>query len=100
MLKEGVSWLRSNKKSGSRRIGLQILRKYLNNSMYEPMEYPGFFVFSNCTQWLRTTPYIGRSKLDPEDADSTGEDHCYDETRYMILHMSAKMVSQGVKYWK
>ena len=45
----------------------------------------GFYVFSNCRQFLRTFPALCYSPGRPEDVDSDLEDHSYDETRYVCM---------------
>lgn len=45
---------------------------------------PHFQVFSNCVHWWRTVPNLPTDPLNPEDVDTDAEDHCYDETRYML----------------
>lgn len=45
---------------------------------------PRFFVFSTCIHWWRTVPALPMDDLNPEDVDTDAEDHCYDETRYML----------------
>jgi hypothetical protein len=45
---------------------------------------PGLFVFSTCVHWWRTVPVLPLDELNPEDVDSSAEDHAYDETRYML----------------
>ena len=45
----------------------------------------GMYVFSNCEQFIRTIPLLRYSRTDPEDADSSGEDHIADEWRYACM---------------
>jgi len=46
---------------------------------------PGMYVFSTCTDWLRTVPTLPYSTKKPEDVDSDAEDHAYDATRYFLM---------------
>ena len=46
---------------------------------------PMLYVFENCADFIRTFPAIVYDKLNPEDIDSSGEDHIYDETRYLCM---------------
>ncbi len=92
MAKRGVRWEKADKSPGSRKTGWERLRKYLKASIPEsgmPMEDPGIFIFSNCTQWIRTVPILPRSERginpDPDDVDTRAEDHAGDETRYRIM---------------
>lgn len=46
---------------------------------------PMFYVFSTCKNFLRTVPSLVYSQRDTEDVDTTGEDHIYDEWRYVCM---------------
>lgn len=46
---------------------------------------PGFQVFSTCRDFIRTVPALIYSSTIPEDIDTTGEDHIYDEWRYLCM---------------
>lgn len=46
---------------------------------------PGMYVFSTCSEWLRTVPNLPYSMKKPEDVDSDAEDHSYDATRYFLM---------------
>ncbi len=43
------------------------------------------YVFSTCRQFIRTLPALVYSQTDVEDVDTDGEDHIYDETRYVAM---------------
>lgn len=43
-----------------------------------------FTVTSNCKHFLRTFPVLTLDPHNPEDVDTTVEDHIYDETRYAL----------------
>jgi hypothetical protein len=49
------------------------------------MEDPGMFIFSNCTQFIRTVPVLPRDQKKTDDVDTEAEDHIGDETRYRVL---------------
>lgn len=87
MQRHGVSWERAVKGPGSRVDGWKELRARLAAAIPGAegrREYPGLFVSSTCTQFLRTIPVLPRSEKNPDDADSDSEDHIGDETRYRI----------------
>ena len=42
-------------------------------------------VFSTCKHWLRTVPALPPDELNPEDVDTTAEDHAWDATRYGVM---------------
>jgi hypothetical protein len=46
---------------------------------------PRLYVFSTCRNFIRTFPCLVYSLCDVEDVDTTGEDHIYDELRYMCM---------------
>jgi len=43
---------------------------------------PGLYIFSTCTNLIRTLPALQHDTHKPEDLDSDGEDHCADSLRY------------------
>ncbi len=46
---------------------------------------PGLQVFHTCRAFRRTVPALVYSAVRPEDIDTDGEDHIYDETRYLLM---------------
>ena len=46
---------------------------------------PRLYVFSSCRNFIRTIPCLVYDSTDVEDVDTTGEDHIYDELRYMCM---------------
>ena len=43
------------------------------------------YIFNTCKDFIRTMPELQFSTTNPEDLDTTGEDHIADETRYMCM---------------
>ena len=43
------------------------------------------YVFSTCKHFIRTLPSLVYSQVDVEDVDTDGEDHIYDECRYVCM---------------
>lgn len=43
------------------------------------------YVFNTCTNFIRTLPSLVYSTVNVEDVDTTGEDHAYDELRYVCM---------------
>jgi hypothetical protein len=80
----GVRFEAANKGPGSRVAGWQKLGGMMLAARKTPMEDAGFFVFDTCRNWLRTTPTLARDLKNPDDVDSTQEDHFGDLTRYFI----------------
>lgn len=87
----GITFVRGNKRPGSRIEGLQLFRTRLKAATERPMERPGFFVFSSCPHVIRTVPNLQNDSDNPEDIDSSGEDHFWDVIRYRVLK-SAKTI--------
>lgn len=46
---------------------------------------PMLYVFSTCKHFIRTLPNLVYSETDVEDVDTDGEDHIYDELRYVCM---------------
>lgn len=76
---EGVFWERSDKSSGSRKRGYEVLRDYLRGAIPNAdgsRDQPGIFVCARC-EWFRelvvTAP---RGKKDPDDVPESYADHC------------------------
>lgn len=46
---------------------------------------PMFYVFSNCTEFIRTFPALSYDDKKIEDINTDCEDHQYDETRYFFM---------------
>lgn len=47
--------------------------------------YARMYVFENCKAFIRTMPLMMFSETKPEDLDTSLEDHCADEVRYMCM---------------
>ena len=54
--------------------------------------YARMYVFNNCKAFIRTMPLIMVSQTRPEDLDTTLEDHCPDEVRYMCMSRPVKPI--------
>ncbi|MCP4149826.1 MAG: terminase [bacterium] len=87
MLRRGVEWVPADKRPGSRPTGLEKIRDRLKAGLKTPMEEPGLFVFSICRHFIRTVPVLQRDTKNPDDVDTSTEDHVYDETRYFLTTM-------------
>ena len=53
---------------------------------------PMMYVFNTCKGFIRTIPELTFSVSNPEDLDTTGEDHIADEVRYMCMARPIKPV--------
>jgi len=79
----GIKWLKSDKSSGSRAIGLELIRERMTASVEG--EGPGIYWMDCCRASIAILPNLTRDPKDMENVDQTAEDHIYDETRYRVL---------------
>ena len=54
--------------------------------------FPQMYVFRTCSAFIRTIPLMQYDPHDPEDLDTTAEDHVADEVRYMCMARPIKPV--------
>ncbi len=52
---------------------------------FDEQGVPMMYVFNTCKGFIRTIPELKFSAVNPEDLDTTGEDHIADEVRYMCM---------------
>ncbi len=110
MERMGCRWTRSDKSSGSRENGLQLIRSRLAAAFDMettadgrrllhpkwPMESPGLFVFNTCRQAIRTVPVLPLAPSG-KDVDTHAEDHPYDEMRYRCLAEKREMSVRSLR---
>jgi hypothetical protein len=89
MAKNGVRWTDSDKKPGSRKNGLELIRDRLlsakKHAKGEEDPGPGLYFMMNCRASISTLPVLPRDSKDMDDVDTDAEDHPYDMTRYRVL---------------
>jgi len=83
MADNGIEWTTSDKASGARAIGMQIVRDKLE--AVKKNEGPGLYFMSNCIASISTIPTLPRDEDKLDDVDTDAEDHCYDMVRYRCL---------------
>jgi hypothetical protein len=83
MQKEGVTWEGSNKSPGSRKLGFQLVRDRLENSLTG--EGPALYFMAHCRAAITQLPVLPRDPDEPDDVDTEAEDHLWDELRYRVL---------------
>lgn len=84
MSNKGVRWIPADKSPGSRVIGWNILREMISAANSDVREFPGYYVFDTCQDFVRTVPGLPRDQRNPEDLDTNAEDHIADEVRYRV----------------
>lgn len=60
----------------------------LSEARKDRPERPGLWVFSTDEHFVRTVPTLQRDLRDPDDVDTTGEDHVADDCRYACLEIT------------
>lgn len=80
---EGIYWTESDKRAGSRKNGLQLIRDRLESS--KSGEGPGLYFMNTCKASLAILPTLPRDEDDQDDVDTESEDHIYDDVRYRVL---------------
>lgn len=93
MAVEGVRWKESDKSPGSRKNGLQLMRDALESTKKD-LEKPRLYVMEHCRAAIGTLPLLPRSDKDPDDTDTTAEDHPYDAIRYRLLAGANRYVTK------
>lgn len=78
MATEGVTWVAAD---NTRVTGWQQLRERIWGDEDKPMLY----VFSTCTELIRTLPAAPHDQRIPDDIDTEFEDHALDEARYACM---------------
>ena len=58
---------------------------------------PMMLIFDHCVDFIRTIPVLTPSRNNPEDVNSTLEDHIYDETRYACMSEFAKFPGRALR---
>lgn len=79
MLRRGVRWSPGNH---DRLNGKMQIHNRLN---FDGQGRPMLYIFSTSKHLIRTLPSLVYSETDVEDVDTDGEDHIYDELRYLCM---------------
>ena len=94
MEREGVYW---DKADNTRLAGKAQLH---NRLAFDGQGIPMLYVFSTCRHFIRTIPALVYSQVDVEDVDTEGEDHIYDECRYVCMeNPCAAPVTASAEVW-
>jgi hypothetical protein len=86
----GVTWERSDKASGARATGWEMIRRRLQQAIPDAKtgtrEKPGLFVFNSVEHFLKHFKTTPRDEKNPDDVPTKGEFHLVDALRYKVLH--------------
>lgn len=93
----GVSWTTSDKRPGSRVVGLNLIRDRMKESKKAMPEEPAFYIFETCLSSIEIIPILPRDPNKIEDVDTSTEDHIYDEIRYRVLATARPATSITMK---
>jgi len=85
MMKENISWTKSDKSPGTRKIGLELMRARLKEASKERPEDAALYIFDHCLAAIAHWPVLPRDPQDTDDVLTSAEDHDYDAARYRIL---------------
>ena len=89
----GLRWTKSVKGPGSRVAGANAIVGRLRASMQTPMERPGLFIWNTCPDIIRTWSTLPTDATNPDDVDTSAEDHLWDTGRYRILDRPNEVAS-------
>ncbi len=80
---KGCRWRPSDRSKGSRVAGKNEIHRRLQVDEFTTK--PRLVFMANCTNSIAQIPGIPLDKRNPEDVDTTAEDHLYDALRYGIM---------------
>ena len=83
MIHRGCRWRPSDRSKGSRVAGKNEVHRRLQIDEYT--EEARLVFFNSCTNIISQLPALPIDKRNPEDIDTTSEDHLYDALRYGIM---------------
>jgi hypothetical protein len=83
MVSRGCRWRPSDRSKGSRVAGKNEIHRRLQ--IDEHTGEPRLVFFNNCVNTIAQLPALPIDKKNPEDIDTTSEDHLYDALRYGIM---------------
>ena len=83
MIQKGCRWRPSDRSKGSRVAGKNEIHRRLQ--VDEFTEEPRLIFFNTCNNMVAQLPALPIDKRNPEDIDTTSEDHLYDALRYGIM---------------
>jgi hypothetical protein len=102
MNEEGCNWRPVSKPVGSRVMRCQMMHQVLapnprNRPDKHGVPYPGIIFFRNCVHAILTIPALPISEHNPEDVDTSAEDHAFDAISYGLTHKMRWFAKAKVK---
>lgn len=85
MRAKGIMWTASDKASGTRKIGLELMRQGIREAGKPHPESPGIWFMDHCRAAIAQIPVLPRDEKNSEDVCTKSEDHMYDAIRYRVL---------------
>ena len=90
------------KGSGSRVTGKLLVHDALrykrsDDGSVKQWDRPKLLVHTDCKNLVRTLPKLPRSERNPEDVDTTAEDHPYDGLRYWLMARTPRVEVEEVR---
>lgn len=81
----GMRFTHADKRPGSRERGFIMLRQALAATVKRNFEQPWLLVHRNCIHTISQMPELPINPKNPQDVDSSANDHIYDAKRFRIL---------------
>lgn len=83
MIMKGCRWRPSDRSKGSRVAGKNEIHRLLKYDDF--LEGPGVVFFNTCTNIIAELPILPLDRNNPEDVDTSANDHGYDALRYGVM---------------
>jgi hypothetical protein len=84
-VKCGVRFTKADKRPGSRERGFVLTRQRLKAALTRNFEQPWLLVHRNCVHTITQIPELPISPENPQDIDTSANDHIYDAVKYRVL---------------
>jgi len=80
----GITFVPSDKSSGSRVTSAQIMYDRLQSTIDQNPERPHIYFFTNCRFLIRTLPELYRDEDEPDSVKKGSDDHAWDALAYRL----------------
>lgn len=96
---DGIKWQKSDKSKGSRINGVNVLIEMMKNTI-QNNDKPHIYFFDSCINLIENVFCLERDAKNPDDVDSSGNDHDYDALRYRITYKRETTKSGSLSSFK